>query len=139
MLRAQKKSEFSKRLWKALEQSPTPVKGPTQLACAFNLQHRAGPGISVQTAHKWLAGRAIPTDEKIETLAKWLNVTAHWLHYGPPPETKSSKSKSVKGEKASYSLSQETLLLAQKIETLPDRQRGLVAELITQIYEKLPE
>jgi transcriptional regulator with XRE-family HTH domain len=143
---AQEKSYFSERLWFALRSSPYTVKGATDLARAFNLQYRSGESISVQTAHKWLSGRAIPTREKITTLANWLNVTEHWLHYGPPPKTDHSK-KNIQGQQGGlqpaglqskeYPSSPETLLLAQKIETLTEHQKYLVSEFIRQFYGRL--
>lgn len=81
--------------------------------------------VSVQTTHKWLTGRAIPTDDKIKTLAEWLDVTQHWLHYGPPPPTKNAETKQAK-----YPPSAETLALAKDIEALLDHQRYLVQELV---------
>lgn len=136
---AQEKSAFSARLWFALKRSPTPVRGATDLARFFNLQHRTGASISVQTTHKWLTGRAIPTAEKIKTLAEWLNVGEHWLHYGPPPEPKLLEKQEIKTKLLKYSPTPETLSLAQKIETLPEHQKYLVSELITQFYGKALE
>ena len=130
---AQEKSAFSARLWFTLKRSSAPIKGATDLARLFNLKHRAGASISVQTAHKWLTGRAIPTAEKIKTFTEWLNVSEYWLHYGPPPEPdrKENKTKLVK-----HSPSSETLLLAQKVEALPEHQKYIVSELIMQFYGK---
>src|SRR5260363_349430 len=61
------------------EKSDPPVKDATDLARLFNLQHRAVSciGIAVQAAHKWLSGLAIPSADKIATLAKWLNMSEH--------------------------------------------------------------
>lgn len=78
------KVAFSKRLEFALRRSPEPVQGATELALRFNLRHQ-GNAVSPQTTHKWLSGRAIPTNDKLATIAKWLNVGEHWLHYGAPP------------------------------------------------------
>src|SRR5260221_9910898 len=82
---AQEKAAFAQRLQLALNRLPKPVKGPTQLANQFNLRHRGDTPVSPQTAHKWLSGRTIPTADKIKTLAEWLHVNEHWLHYGPAP------------------------------------------------------
>lgn len=83
---AQEKAEFSARLKYVLEKSSHPVKA-ADLARLFNLRHRSVSyiGISVQTAYKWLNSRAIPTAEQIKVLAKWLNVSEHWLFYGASP------------------------------------------------------
>ncbi|BBE10476.1 MAG: hypothetical protein ON057_000836 [Glomeribacter sp. 1016415] len=135
----QERSAFSERLRLALKRGPKPVKGATDLARLFNLQHRDGAGVSVQTTHKWLTGRAIPTADKIKTLAEWLDVGEHWLHYGPPPDPALLKAKEVKLKQAKYPPSPETVTLAKKIEALPEHQRYLVEELITQFYGKVPD
>jgi hypothetical protein len=136
MLTAKEKSAFSVRLWSALKRSPTPIKGATDLARIFNFIHRAGNDISVQATHKWLSGHAIPTREKIKILADWLNVTEHWLHYGPPPALKQSNKKSAAAAVFHTFPTTETLLLAQKIDALPAHQKYIVSEFIKAFYEK---
>lgn len=134
----QERSSFSERLRLALKRGHKPVKGATDLARLFNLQHD-GTGVSVQTTHKWLSGRAIPTTEKIRTLAEWLGVSEHWLHYRPPPDSSLLKVKETKLQQAKYPTSPETIELAKKIEALPEHQKYLVEELITQFYGQGPE
>src|SRR5260363_174764 len=68
MLTTQEKTDFSARLKCALRESNRPVHGAVELARLFNQQYC--PGISVQTAHKWLSGRAIPDTYKMRMLAK---------------------------------------------------------------------
>ncbi len=121
----QKKSAFSARLRFALKRHSSPVKGATDLARHFNLRH-PGTSVSVQTTHKWLTGRAMPTDDKIKTLAAWLNVTEHWLHYGPPPEPTINPARR-------HPPASNTLVLAEKIEALPEPLRDLVEELVSQV------
>ena len=140
----EEKAAFAKRLELALRRSPEPVRGATELALRFNLRHR-GNAVSPQTAHKWLTGRAIPTKDKLMTLADWLNVSEHWLHYGPPPE----KLLKVGEQRAAYGVQQagrpamtakgtskpspEALSLATKIQALPPHRRYLVEELVAQL------
>lgn len=76
-----RKQAFAERLKKALKRSAEQVDGATDLAHQFNLHH-PHHSITVQAAHKWLSGQAIPSDEKIETLASWLNVSSYWLRMG---------------------------------------------------------
>lgn len=130
------KLSFSLRLRAALDNGAK-VKGATDLAREFNLQHREGEGVSVQSAHKWLSGKSIPTPDKLATLARWLNVTEHWLHYGPPPEPVST----LEGREApiGYPRSHESLTLARKIELLSPRQRLLVEELVLQFHGRSNE
>ncbi len=134
---AQEKAAFAQRLRLALNRSAKPIKGATDLARLFNLKHPASMGVSVQTAHKWLTGRTLPTANKIETLAAWLGVSEHWLHYGPPPETDLAHTKNA--SEKSYTPVVQTLALVKKIEALPESQRYLVEELIAQFYGKLPK
>jgi transcriptional regulator with XRE-family HTH domain len=73
--------DFSKRLQKALQDANYSLYGPTGLARQFNARF-AGPPVSVHAARKWLIGKAIPTQDKIRTLAEWLVVPAEWLRFG---------------------------------------------------------
>ena len=79
----EEKIAFAERLKFAMKRAPEKLRGGTDLAMHFNLRHRDGHPVSPQTAHKWLSGRTIPTDDKLATLAEWFNVDKHWLHYGP--------------------------------------------------------
>jgi transcriptional regulator with XRE-family HTH domain len=126
---AQEKTDFSDRLWFALRKSTHSVKGATDLARYFNLQY-AGKGIAVQTTHKWLTGRSIPTDDKIKILAAWLNVTKHWLHYGSPPSAPARQK--TKAQLPSL----EVLSLAKKIKALSEHQRYILEELVKQFAGK---
>lgn len=142
----EEKAAFSKRLELALRRSAEPVHGATELALRFNLRHR-GNAISAQTAHKWLTGRAIPTKDKLATLAEWLNVSEHWLHYGPPPaiplhvgEQQLPYDASPTGKPSAPSRSTgkplpETLSLAIKIQALAPHRRYLVEELVEQLQQ----
>jgi hypothetical protein len=40
------------------------------------------PPISSHAARKWLIGEAIPTQDRIQVLAVWLNVSPSWLGFG---------------------------------------------------------
>ena len=128
---------FSIRLRCALDNG-SKVKGATDLAREFNLQHRDGDGVSVQSAHKWLSGKSIPTADKLATLARWLNVSAHWLHYGPPPEDAPAPTNDESTPNG-YPRSQESLTLVRKIESLSPRQRLLVEELVMQFHGRSAE
>lgn len=143
----EEKAAFSKRLSLALRRSPEPVQGATELALRFNLRHH-GSAVSAQTAHKWLTGRAIPTSDKLATLAQWLNVNEHWLHYGPPPSNlHAGEQRDHYGEapsevpsmttKGAAKPSTEALSLALKIQTLSPHQRYLVEELVEQLQQEL--
>lgn len=75
------KLEFSKRLKTALQSAGVADLSLASMATKFNLRH-PNRSITPQTIHNWLIGASIPTDDKIETLAKWLNTSPEWLRYG---------------------------------------------------------
>jgi transcriptional regulator with XRE-family HTH domain len=126
------KTAFSERLRHALHRREPAVSGPTRLAAQFSLRY-LGAGISPQTAHKWLTGRAIPTPDKIATLAAWLGVSAHWLHYGPAPDLPFGAGPAV-GD--AYPVSSEALVLASRIDALPTHRRQLVRQLVAEFCDK---
>ncbi len=128
------KTAFSERLKFALLRSPEKVMGGTELALHFNLRHHGDNSISPQTAHKWLSGRTIPTADKLVTLADWLRVDLHWLHYGPPPNASARTTPKPLPRDEKYPLTPETIELASKIEALSPHHRYLVQELIEQFY-----
>lgn len=75
------REDFSVRLQQALRNADYSPDSPTQLAREFNIRF-SGPPITVHAARKWLVGEAIPTQEKLRTLAQWLGVPAEWLRFG---------------------------------------------------------
>src|SRR6478609_965484 len=75
------REDFSERLQQALRNADYSPDSPTQLAREFNVRF-AGRPITVHAARKWLVGEAIPTQEKLRTLAQWLGVPAEWLRFG---------------------------------------------------------
>lgn len=139
----EEKAAFSKRLMLALRRSPEQIRGATDLALRFNLRYQ-GNAVSVQTAHKWLSGRAIPARDKLTTLSAWLDVSEHWLHYGPPRDKvlKASDEMAVyeatpakAAAKGGGKPSPDALALASKIQALPPHRRYLVEELVAQLLQ----
>lgn len=76
--------EFAERLKFALLKAGKSLR-PTDLAIQFSLQSQAEGGVSMPAARKWLRGEALPTEDKLRTLAHWLNVDPHELRYGVSP------------------------------------------------------
>ena len=128
---SKEKSAFAKRLQDQIARKN--VKGGTQLAKQFNLLHRGEAPVSPQTAHKWLTGRTIPTPDKLQTLADWLGVGVHWLHYGPPPPAAARSKPLAPGEK--YPLTPEAIELASKIEALDPKDRHFLEEFVERLYD----
>ncbi|WP_105530903.1 helix-turn-helix domain-containing protein [Solimicrobium silvestre] len=129
----EEKVSFSKRLDASLRRSPEPVKGATELALRFNLRY-VGDAVSAQTAHKWLTGRAIPTHDKLATIAKWLNVDEHWLHYGASPAGTNVRKHAAPA--MNDVITPEVITLAQRILLLPPHQRYLIEDLIAQLRQE---
>ncbi|OOF49749.1 transcriptional regulator [Rodentibacter trehalosifermentans] len=75
------KFEFSLRLKQSLEDAGFAGLSLSSIATKFNLRHPNKP-ITPQTVHNWLIGVSIPTDDKIDTLAKLLHTSPEWLRYG---------------------------------------------------------
>lgn len=74
------KRDFSERLraaMKARGMSPSAAV----LEREFNLRW-AGKPVGRQTAWKWLNSQAIPTQDKLQELSRWLKVEPHELRFG---------------------------------------------------------
>jgi hypothetical protein len=78
---AGERDSFSQRLQQALKEAHYSPDSPTRLAREFNLRFDGRP-VTVHAARKWLVGEAIPTQEKLRTMALWLGVSAEWLRFG---------------------------------------------------------
>lgn len=83
------KEAFSRRLSQALAAAGFDHRSPTQLAREFNRRHK-NSDVSVNAAHRWLRGEALPTQDKLKTLATWLGVTPVWLRFGEAEATAST-------------------------------------------------
>lgn len=126
------KKAFGERLKTALKRLPKSIETATELAHQFNLRHPNEP-ITPQAAQKWLQGTAFPTADKLQTLADWLNVSAHWLKNGPPPPPK----KTLVGKRSQPGqpgqLNEKEARLLAKLRSLSEHQVFIVAELVDQL------
>lgn len=126
------KKDFASRLKQALTRSSKKIESPSELALQFNLRHPSEP-VSAQAAHKWLTGKAMPTADKIETLAEWLGVPVQWLRFGIP-ETVRPKRKPAKGGKGEIGLlAPDEAELIGRLRAMPEIQRKLVMDLVEQL------
>jgi len=125
------KQAFAERLKLALRRSVKPVETPAELALKFNLQHHES--ITPQAAQKWLSGQAKPTVDKIETLAKWLRVSPHWLNYGDPdPKPADEKHPNENLVVSAKELSAEEAALIGRFRTLTATRRTLIQDLVVE-------
>lgn len=76
----QERDEFSKRLKTCLRTARFPTS-PGAVAHEYNLR-ADGASVSVYAVRKWLSGEAIPTQDKVHILARWIGVSAQWLRFG---------------------------------------------------------
>lgn len=79
---------FAARFRQAMQRKGLGALGATELAEA--LAGEFPDILSVQTTHKWLNGTAVPRPERLTVLARWLDVSEHWLAYGPDPNATKS-------------------------------------------------
>lgn len=108
------KEKFSERLKLALATKyPNTLKN-SEIATKFNLQHPNDP-VTQQAVYKWLNGLAIPSLDKIDTLANWLNVKPVWLRYGV-------------SENSQLDTMNETLIAL--ISSLSDKQKRAILQII---------
>ena len=105
MTSSDERHQFSERLQQALRSAEYSPDSPTQLAREFNARF-AGQPVTVHATRKWLMGESIPTQEKLRSLAKWLNVTAEWLRFGTASANNSNSSLNSSDAKIIASLRQ---------------------------------
>jgi len=113
---------FSKRLIWALE-----VLGvrpsPTIVQREYNSRSNQPP-VTTHAARKWLMGEAIPTQDRIQVLAEWLNVSASWLRFGEDE---------IDGNKKTKDMTAQEWRLVQGFRLLTDKQRTAVLTMVLSI------
>jgi transcriptional regulator with XRE-family HTH domain len=72
--------KFAERLRVAIEKAGYKAEAAV-LEREFN-QRYFGKGVTLTGVNKWLKGQSIPRLDKIETLAKWLNIPLDELTFG---------------------------------------------------------
>jgi hypothetical protein len=119
---------FCQRLKAAIARfDPQGRTGAAWLAREFN-QRYAGKPVSVHAARKWLMGDAIPSHDKLLTLAGWLRVSAEWLLYGAGEMTKFS---AVQQDPARYAVVDVDLV--REINALNQEHRQIVREMVAML------
>jgi hypothetical protein len=113
---------FSHRLQQTLRNAHHSPDSPTELARNFNIRFEGRP-ITVHAARKWLVGEAIPTQDKMRTLAEWLIVPIEWLRFG-------GEERRVGLPDAGTSLKSEDLKLITDLQLLDEHYRQIVREFV---------
>lgn len=120
----EERASFSRRLRLSLQAAQYTPDSPTQVARNFNLRSK-GRQVTVHAVRKWLVGEAIPTQEKLRTLAEWLAVPIEWLRFG------SGSCILVTAEtKADKPVSSSELRLIADLQHLDDHHRQMVHDFV---------
>ena len=122
------RSKFSERLQHALRNAEYSPDSPTQLAREFNVRFDGRP-ITVHAARKWIVGEAIPTQEKVRTLAQWLGVPPEWLRFGGEP-AKQPRANDGGAPDLSTRLDSADVKLIADLQRLSDDSRLIAREII---------
>ena len=123
---ANEKSAFAKRLRESLRKAHVDARSSTRVAREFNLRY-AGDPVSSQAVRKWLAGDSLPSQDKLRTLAMWLDVPAPWLRFGEP-ERRDTPAHAVRQDSAAYKA--QIAWSARKFDALNDAHKRMVVEMV---------
>lgn len=118
------KQAFSERLRAAMEAQRL-APSAAVLEREFNLRWSGNP-IRRQAAWKWLNGEAIPTQDKLQELARWLRVEPQQLRFGDQV-LRHLRAEQKRWEEGVGYLERETF---DAFLQLPPPQRKLVREVI---------
>ncbi len=117
---------FAARLRQALEGAGV-RPSPSVVAHEFNLRYW-GKSITAHTARAWLAGVAIPMQDKLRTLSEWLKVSPDELRFGSRHKSLDSLVRESDSPLGELSL-QDREMLARYLVLLP-AQRKTVQEVV---------
>ena len=118
------KREFSERLREAMKAQNLEASGPV-LEREFSSRWMGKP-VRRQTVWKWLNGQAIPTQDKLQELAKLLKLDPQRLRYGDHVQAH-LRAEQKRWEEGMGYLERETL---DAFLQLPAPQRKLIREVI---------
>ncbi|MBD3756335.1 MAG: transcriptional regulator [Gammaproteobacteria bacterium] len=122
---------FSHRLKEAMQNHGYELR-PIVIEREFN-QRYWGKSISFQAARRWLHGEAVPTQDRLQVLAEWLNVDPHWLRFGE----KLSGSLSEQRKRWDAKMTPQERALVEKFMQLPIDKRKIIGEII-EAFAKQP-
>lgn len=119
----EEKLQFSERLRTAVGSIAPDFIKAAELATQFNLRHPKQPVTNAAT-HKWLTAQAVPSIDKIETLALWLGVSSEWLRTGRD------------AVKADIQFTELQKMMVEKFLDLPVRQQKYIFEMVCDLHKK---
>lgn len=127
MVLADEKQGFSRRFKEAMRKVRVDADSPTQVAREFNLRYHGDP-VTAQAIRKWLAGKALPSQDKIRALALWLEVTPQWLRFGEAERKEERGGAGAKQDLAPYAV--DPAWVMKKLELLDEPHKKMVLEMV---------
>lgn len=118
------RQDFSRRLAKAMRAAGYAPR-PSVLLARFN-SHYSGRSITLQTASRWLRGKAIPAQDKLQVLARLYGVEPHVLRFGEP----ATRTRVADARLPWVEAGPRERAIIDAFLALPPRRRELVGELI---------
>lgn len=127
MTLADEKQGFSRRLRDSLRRTEVDARGPTGIAREFNLRYQGAP-VTAQAVRKWLLGESLPSQDKVRTLASWLEISPHWLRFGEAEPRAGRQHAVLRQETAAYHVNAGWL--AAKFNALSEPHKKMVTEVV---------
>jgi hypothetical protein len=124
------REEFSKRLAAAMRAAGHEPR-PSVLFKQFNSKY-GGRSVSFQSASRWLNGRSIPEQDKLQVLARLYGISPHALRYGDKAGRKVGEARATWPD--ALTATDRTMFDAYL--ALPVERRRLVRELIQALTER---
>ena len=121
------KQEFSKRLRDSLKRNQGDVRGAVSIAREFNLRYEGTP-VTAPAVRKWLAGKSLPSQDKIRALARWLEVSPHWLRFGEGEGGAARAAPALRQNVAAYRVDPQWL--TKKYEALSEPHKKIIVEVL---------
>ena len=121
------KQEFSKRLRDSLKRSEGSERGAASIAREFNLRYEGTP-VTAPAVRKWLDGKALPSQDKIRALARWLEVSPHWLRFGEAEGGSAKAAPVLRQNVAAYRVDPQWL--TKKYEALSEPHKKIIVEVL---------
>jgi len=118
------KTQFAERLRAGMLAAGYQAR-PGVLEKEFNSRYW-GRSVTFQAVSRWLRGEAIPSQEKLQVLADWLNIEPHVLRFGEGP----IKTIREKRKRWDEGIGYQERELFEAFLSLPADQRKAVREII---------
>jgi transcriptional regulator with XRE-family HTH domain len=111
----------------SLKRSQGAVRGAASIAREFNLRYEGTP-VTAPAVRKWLEGKALPSQDKMRALARWLEVSPHWLRFGEAEGGTARAAPAVRQNAAAYRVDPQWL--TKKYEALSEPHKKIIVEVL---------